>query len=152
MADKLIGSLVYGQHETPQKPRPWKDRLKVPLAVGATIILIAGLGYKFINFREERQVTRFIGAVQSGNYEAAFAQWDPGGRYAMKDFLVDWGKDGYYTTGLTEASIVDSNSQGTSVIVYLGANNLRVPVALRVDKESLKLSYSPTNKYDLEAP
>jgi hypothetical protein len=47
---------------------------------------------------------------------------------------------------------VDSNGQGQSVIVYVGANNLKVPVAIRVEKETLKLSFSPTNKYDFAAP
>jgi hypothetical protein len=152
MADKLIGSLVYGQHETPRKQRPWKDRLKVPVSIGLVLIVIGGLAYKFANYREERQVSQFIQAVQSSNYDAAFAKWDTDGSYTMKDFLTDWGKDAFYTTGMTDAKVVDSNSRGTSVIVYLGANNLKVPVAFRVDKETLKLSYSPTNKYDLNAP
>jgi hypothetical protein len=152
MADKLIGSLVYGQHETPKKQRPWRDRLKVPVAIGLVLIIIGGLAYKYANFREEGRVSQFIQAVQAGNYDAAYGEWDTDGSYSMKDFLTDWGKDGYYTTGMTKASVVDSNSRGTSVIVYLGADNLKTPVAFRVDKDTLKLSYSPTNKYDLDAP
>ena len=153
MADRMIGSLIYGQHETPKKQRPWKDRFKVPLAIGLVLVVISGLVYKFANYREERRVTQFIEAIRSGNYDDAYAEWDAaGGGYTMKDFLVDWGKDGYYTTNMTEVEVIDSNSRGTSVVVYVGANNLKVPVAIRVDKETLKLSYSPTNKYDLTAP
>jgi hypothetical protein len=92
-------------------------------------------------------------AVQRGDYEAAYALWDGStGRYRMEDFLADWGKDGYYTTNMTTAEVVDSSGQGQSVIVYVGANNLKIPVAIRVEKETLKLSFSPVNKYDLAAP
>ena len=109
--------------------------------------------YKFANFREEHQVSRFLEAVTSGNYDAAYADWDNSdGRYTMKDFMVDWGKEGYYTKGMTKAHVVDSNGRGTSVVVYIGIDNVKVPVALRVDKETLKLSFSPTNKYDLANP
>ena len=69
----------------------------------------------------------------------------------MEDFLSDWGKEGYYTKGVASASVVDSNSRGTSVVVYIGIETLKYPLALRVDKESLKLSYSPTNKYRARA-
>jgi hypothetical protein len=37
------------------------------------------------------------------------------------------------------------------VVVYVGIETLKFPLALRVDKESLKLSYSPTNKYRAQA-
>jgi hypothetical protein len=50
------------------------------------------------------------------------------------------------------ADVIDSNGRGTSVVVYVGIDNVKVPVAIRVDKETLKLSFSPTNKYDLANP
>jgi len=37
------------------------------------------------------------------------------------------------------------------VIVYVEIDKFKLPLALRVDKESLKLSYSPTNKYRARA-
>ena len=153
MADKIIGSLIYGHHEVPKKARALKERLKVPVAIGLALLIIGVLAYKFANYREERQVARFVEAVQRGDYDAAYALWDgSSGRYRMEDFLVDWGKNGYYTTDMTTADVVDSTSQGQSVIVYVGANNLKIPVAIRVEKETLKLSFSPINKYDLAAP
>ena len=153
MAEKLIGSLIYGNHEIPKKQRPWKERLKVPLTIGLALIVISGLTYKFANFREERTVSQFLEAVRTGNYDAAYADWDVSdGRYRMKDFLVDWGKDGYYTKGMSKAEVMDSNGRGPSVVVYVAIDTFKAPVALRVDKDSLKLTFSPTNKYDLTAP
>jgi hypothetical protein len=65
----------------------------------------------------------------------------------MKDFLVDWGPNGYYMEGMKEYSIADSNSSGSAVVVYIQFDTFNVPVAIRVDKETLKMTFSPVNKY-----
>ena len=147
MAEKIIGSLIYGAHVPPGKQRPWTDRLKVPLAIGTVLLVIGATAYKFANYREERLVRAFLGEVWKGQYDAAFANWETDGHYTMKDFLEDWGKDGYYTKGSHTFSIKDSNSRGTAVVVYVGLDNFVEPVALRVNKETLKMSFSPVNKY-----
>jgi len=146
MADKIIGSLIYDNHPIPKKSRAWKEWIKVPVAIGIVLLVIGGIAWKFANFREEGRVRQFIQAVQGGQYDAAYQLWDVEGRYRMEDFLQDWGHDGFYTKGMQEARVVDSNGKGGSVIVYVAIDNRR-PVALMVDKESLKISFSPTNKY-----
>lgn len=147
MAEKLIGSLIYGEHATPKKSRPWKERLKAPLAIGGVLLLIGGIAYKFVNYREESRVAHFVTAIENGQYDLAYSNWDTDGHYTMQDFLQDWGKDGYYTRGMHRARVVDSNSKGTSVVVYLDIDVFKQPVAIQVDKQTLKLSYSPTNKF-----
>jgi hypothetical protein len=147
MAEKLIGSLIYDDHPIPKKSRALKERLKVPLAIASVLIFVGGIAYKFANYREERRVRGFIEAIEKGQYEAAYGQWDADGRYTMKDFLQDWGKDGYYTKGMHEARVIDSNGKGSVVVVYVAIDSLRSPVALRVDKETLKISFSPVSKY-----
>ena len=147
MADKLIGSLLYDEHPIPKRSRALKERLKVPVAIALVLIFISGIAYKFANFREERSVRRFIAAIENGQYDVAYQDWDADGRYTVKDFLQDWGKEGYYTKGMHDARVVDSNGKGGSVVVYLGIDSLKSPVALRVDKETLKISFSPVSKY-----
>jgi len=147
MADKLIGSLIYGEHEIPKKSRTWKEALKVPVSIALVLIFIGGLAYKFANFREERRVRQFVETVASGQYDNAYQSWDADSRYTMKDFLQDWGKDGYYTKGMRDARVTDSNGKGSSVVVYVAIDTLKYPVALRVDKETLKISFSPVSKY-----
>src|SRR5215468_9119753 len=147
MADKIIGSLIYDDHPVPKKSRALKDRLKVPVAIALVLIFVSGVLYKFANFREERRVRQFIEAVQDGQFDDAYQRWDASGRYAMKDFLQDWGKDGYFTKGMHRAGVVDSNSRGGTVIVYVGIDSLKSPVALLVNKESMKISFSPVSKY-----
>jgi hypothetical protein len=76
MADKLIGSLIYGEHEIPKRSRSWKEALKVPVSIALVLIFISGLAYKFANFREERRVREFVQTIGSGEYEAAYQRWD----------------------------------------------------------------------------
>src|SRR5215471_8885432 len=147
MADKLIGSLLYDDHPIPKKSRALKETLKVPVGIGLVLIFIGGLVYKFANFREERAVRQFASAVEGGQADAAYQMWDAEGRYTMKDFVQDWGKDGYYTKGMHDARVLDSNSKGESVVVYLNIDSLKSPVALLVDKDTLKISFSPVSKY-----
>src|SRR5262245_17074148 len=111
VAEKLIGSLIYGTHKTPKKARPWKERLKVELSIVCVLVFLGGLAYRFVNYREENRVKQFFEQVRQGQYETAYAGWDTGsGRYSLQDFLVDWGNDGYYTKGMHTARIKDSNS------------------------------------------
>jgi len=146
MADRIIGSLLYGDHPIPKKSGAWKDRLKVPVTIGLVLLFIGGIAWKFANYREEGRVRRFMESVEKAQYDAAYQIWDSDGHYRMQDFLQDWGQDGYYTKGMHEAKIIDSNSKGNSVVVYLAIDERR-PVALLVDKETLKISFSPANKY-----
>ena len=147
MAEKIIHSLIYDDHPIPKKSRALKERLKVPVAIALVLIFVSGVVYKFANFREERRVRQFMSAIENGQYDSAYQEWDAGGRYTMKDFLQDWGKEGYYTKGMHDARVIDSNGKGSAVVVYVGIDSLKNPVALRVDKETLKLSFSPESKY-----
>ena len=147
MAEKMIRSLIYDDHPIPKKTRALKERLKVPVAIALVLIFVSGLVYKFANFREERRVRQFISAIESGQYDSAYQEWDADAHYTMKDFLQDWGKEGYYTKGMREARIVDSSGKGSAVVVYLGIDSLKSPIALRVDKETLKISFSPVSVY-----
>ena len=147
MAEKIIGSLIYGDHPIPKRGRAWKDRLKVPVAIGLVLLVIGGLAYKFANFQEERRVKLFMTVVEGGQYDDAYKNWDADEHYTMKDFLEDWGKEGYYSKGMHEARVVDSNGKGGAVVVYVAMDNFKRPVALLVSKETMKLSFSPVNKY-----
>src|SRR5207244_1177223 len=94
MAEKLIGSLIYGEHETPKKSRPWQQALKVPVTIGLVLIFIGGLAYKFANFREEGRVRLLIEAIRNAQYDVAYQNWDAEALYTMNHFLQHWGKGG----------------------------------------------------------
>jgi hypothetical protein len=147
MAEKIIRSLIYDDHPIPKKSRALKERLKVPAAIALVLIFVSGVIYKYANYKEEGRVRQFIEEVGKGEYDAAYREWDADAKYTMNDFLQDWGKDGYYTKGMHEARVFDSNSKGGAVVVYLSIDTLKSPVALRVDKQTLKISFSPLSKY-----
>ena len=152
MREPMVGSLIYGDHKVPKKSRPWSERWKLPAAVALAFIIASGLYYKYCNYRQEGAVSQFLNEVSSGHPDTAYSRWDvDGGGYSMQDFLNDWGTDGYYTKGVSTAKVFDSNSRGPVVIVYVEIDKFKLPLALRVDKETLKLSYSPTNKYRARA-
>jgi hypothetical protein len=146
MAERLIGSLIYDDHPPPRMARPWKDRIKGPLTLFVVVGVIAGLAYTFANYREEARVGAFLSAIGEGDYDEAYSMWEGHERYSMESFLEDWGPDGYYTNDRGEYDVVDSNSHGSSVIVYARVART-VPVAIMVDKDALTLSFSPENKY-----
>ena len=147
MREPMVGSLIFGDHKVPKKSRPWSERLKLPAIVAGVFLLAGVLFYEYHNYREEGAVTQFLNEVFSGHPDEAYSKWDAGGSFTLHDFMTDWGKDGYYTKGVTSAKVMDSNSKGTAVVVYVGIDTFKLPLALRVDKETLKISYSPSNKY-----
>jgi len=146
MAEKLIGSLVYGDHPEPRMARPIKDRLKTPAVLVLTLLVVGGGLYRFVNYREESRISAFLETVAAGRFEDAYALWDGDERYDLGDFLVDWGNEGFYTTDMESFDVIDSNNRGSSVIVYATVNE-GFPIAILVDKETLLLSFSPENKY-----
>ena len=146
MAAQLIGSLIGGDHPVPRAARPLRDRVKWPLVLFLVLAVIGGLLYEFANYREEARVGEFLEFVASGDYESAYAMWEGHDRYGFGIFLEDWGDDGFYTNAGADYEVIDSSNRGSAVIVYARVART-VPVAIRVDKETLTLSFSPENEY-----
>jgi hypothetical protein len=142
---KLIGNLITGDHVVPRY-MTLQQKLRIATAVIVVVSLGSFLVWKFINYREESRVTGFLQAIVQGQYEQAYANWDADERYKMKDFLDDFGKDGYYTKGMHQARVVTSKGAGGGVIVCVELDTLRKRLPILVDKESLKLSYSPEDQ------
>ena len=50
-----------------------------------------------LRFHTEKQIVRqFLDAVITGNIQQAYQMYNPGPAYSFKDFLEDWGEQGYY--------------------------------------------------------
>ena len=81
-------------------PKPvGKFRRYVPWPVQILLVLVlAGLGgvlaNHFWNYRQEKAVTRFLAALEQGNYQEAYKLWQPPASYTYANFLRDWGTDG----------------------------------------------------------
>src|SRR5437868_5518882 len=146
MADKLIGNLITGDHVVPKPSMPLKQKITIATAVFVVVSFGSFLVWKFINYREESQVIRFFQEIVQGQYDQAYASWDAGGSYTMKDFLDDFGREGYYTKNMHEARVVTSRGKGGGVVVCVQIDARPKVLPIRVDKDSLKLSYSPVDR------
>ena len=61
-----------------------------------TVLALVGLYFTFRYYPEKRAAERFLDALDAGDTAGAYQLWKPGPTYTMKDFLADWGPDGYY--------------------------------------------------------
>jgi hypothetical protein len=129
-------------------PKPiGKFRRYVPLPVQILLALVllglAGfLTYHFWNFRQERAVTRFLDALEQGNYQVAYTLWQPAPSYTYNNFLSDWGVQGDYGK-IRNFEILDSQSKGASVVVTVRINGVEPPLELIVKRKSAGLAFAP---------
>ncbi len=125
-----------------------KNRLlKTPLILAGAVVGLGILIYFFANFREERAVQRCFEALQGGDLDAAYQIWGPTEQYTFKDFLQDWGEEGYYGR-VRSFRIVESESQGSGVIVRVqlrtDEGQLRIPISFWVERKDLTIGFAPT--------
>jgi hypothetical protein len=121
---------------------------------GILLLLVAWLAYHYRDYPEREAVSKFFAALQSQNYEAAYAIWfrDPDWKqhpnkysaYAFNDFYRDWGPGGEW--GLVKSYSVDcslSPGGGSGVIVQVTVNNRAEHAYSWVEKANKTLSFSP---------
>ena len=124
-----------------------KDRsLRVPLVLALVVVAACLLLYRFANFREERAVRLFLEELNAGNYPKAYQLWGPSAAYSYKDFMADWGEQGYYGRP-KNFKILDSRTRGSGVIVYIELNHLKKPIAFWVERKTRALGFSPISDY-----
>ncbi len=70
----------------PPADKPDKSRAMAFTVAALAVIAIVTLWFTF----------RFFDALVAGDTAKAYQLWKPGPTYAMKDFLADWGPQGYY--------------------------------------------------------
>jgi hypothetical protein len=120
------------------KTRP----LLVPVGLALAVVAGSLLLYRFANFREERVVRQFLDELKVGNYRQAYQAWGPTSSYSYDDFRSDWGERGYYGK-VTSYKILDSQTRGSGVIVYVEFDHLKKPLAFWVDRKTRSLGFAP---------
>jgi hypothetical protein len=80
----------------PPVEKPQKSRAMGFTVVALAMALVVICYFAFRYYPEKRAVERFFDALVAGNQETAYQIWKPGASYVMKDFLADWGSEGYY--------------------------------------------------------
>lgn len=103
-----------------EEPRPSKVRSYVIMALAFIIVGGGSLWYVLRFHTEKTTVHYFMKAVVAGDMEQARTIWKPSSGYTMKDFLEDWGPDGYYGP-IKSFNVKDTNhpvgASGVIVIV-----------------------------------
>jgi len=131
--------------EPPKPPAGMRKYVSVPLLI--LIVLTVGaitglLSWWFWNYRQERAVSRFLSALEQGDYPQAYQIWQPTASYTYENFLHDWGPNGDYGR-IREFEILGSASKGASAIVTVRINHVNPPLDLVVARKTLGLAYSP---------
>lgn len=125
----------------PEKPKSVLRRyllLWILVAAGTAAILFILLR----NYGEERAVTRFMTALEQGQYREAYELWQPSPSYTFEDFLSGWGEKGDYGK-VREFEILASRSEGSrTVIVVVRINKNPLPIEILVDRKTKGLAYS----------
>src|SRR5437879_9029955 len=80
----------------PPADKPAKSRAMAFTVAALTLVAIVTLWYTFRYYPEEKAAEHFFDALVAGDTAKAYQLWKPGQSYAMKDFLADWGPQGYY--------------------------------------------------------
>src|SRR2546429_7474042 len=76
---------------TPQKSRA------IPFTIAAVVVAaVVMLYFAFRYYPEKKAAERFFNALVAGNTDLAYQLWKPGPSYTKRDFLADWGPEGYY--------------------------------------------------------
>ncbi len=64
--------------------------------VALAVLLAVGFWFFFRYATEKHTVERFLDAVVAGNMQQAYQIWHPHSTYSYRDFVSDWGAQGYY--------------------------------------------------------
>jgi hypothetical protein len=114
MKGSPVGILDSGPEEPKSKLRRW-----VISAVALVFLLGGFLWYHFRFYPEKKAAAEFFNALTSGDSARAYQLWKPNPNYTMKDFLDDWGPNGYW--GPVKSYRIESTAEpkhgGSGVIV-----------------------------------
>ncbi len=106
----------------PPAEKPEKSRAMAFTIAALVLVAIVVLWFTFRYYPEKKAAEHFFDALVAGDTARAYQLWKPSPSYAMKDFLADWGPDGYYGP-VKSYKILRASSP-------IGANAVAVRVAI----------------------
>lgn len=85
-----------GIFDSTEEHPPSKIRRYIITAIAA-IVLLTGILWYLLRFHAEKvTVHHFMDAVVAGDMQNGYKTWKPSPSYSFKDFVDDWGPNGYY--------------------------------------------------------
>jgi hypothetical protein len=89
----------------------------VPFTIAAVVIAaILAFYFVFRYYPEKKAAERFFNALVAGNIDQAYQLWKPGPSYTKKDFLADWGPEGYYGPVKSYEILKASSEHGANTV------------------------------------
>lgn len=80
----------------PPPVKPEKSRAMAFTVAAVSVALLVVLWFVFRYYPEKKAADHFFTALAEGNTDLAYKLWKPAPSYSLKDFLADWGPEGYY--------------------------------------------------------
>ena len=80
----------------PPAAKPEKSRALAFTISALALVFVVALYFAFRYYPEKQATAHFLDALAAGNTDRAYQLWKPSSGYSMKDFLADWGPQGYY--------------------------------------------------------
>lgn len=93
-----------------------KSRAMIFTVVAVVFAIAVILFFTFRYYPEKKAADNFFDALEAGNPALAYQLWKPSESYAMKDFLADWGPDGYYGTVKSHKILSAKSPHGSSAV------------------------------------
>ncbi len=109
--------------DSPQEIHPPSKFRRYTITTVVFLALLTLAGWYLLRFYHEKDTVRhFLSTVAAGNMEEAYKIWKPSASYSFKDFLDDWGPDGYYgpvKSFRVERATKRKDASGVDVIVEI---------------------------------
>jgi len=99
--------------------KPTKSRAMAFTVSAVVIIAIVALWFTFRFYPEKKVAQQFFNLLVSGDTQKAYELWKPSQSYAIKDFLADWGPQGYYGPVKSYEIVKTSSPHGSSSSVIV---------------------------------
>ena len=100
----------------PPPVKPQKSRAMAFTIAAVTLATVVVLWLVFRYYPERKAAEHFFDALTAGNIDQAYQLWKPGPSYTMKDFLADWGPEGYYGPVKSYEILKTSSPHGANAV------------------------------------
>jgi hypothetical protein len=97
--------------------QPNKPRAMIFTVVAILSLAVIGLYFTVRYYPEKHAAEMFFNALVAGDTAKAYELWKPGPSYQMKDFLADWGPNGYYGPVKSYALLHAKSPVGASGVI-----------------------------------
>ena len=87
---------------------------------------------------EKKTVAQFLDTVVQGNLESAYHLWQPKPSYTYKDFVDDWGPNGYYGPVKSYQIVTAQRTRGASGVVIVVEVSPFSPFPADTEREKLR--------------